>query len=170
MLWTPEGFYEATPGAENVLKWVRNHGPNSAASVLPVSAIANLHRRAALPHVLDQLETEHALGVADKLAAESEVQTATGGVLRVHSIGIEKFGDKAGGLKLKYAAEDADDVATALMNSQKAGSSFTPASKQRHLRTKMPERSPSSARSTPWPTAWRRTGRTSLSFWFRVTV
>ena len=30
VLWTPEGFYEATPGAEDVLKWVANHGPDSA--------------------------------------------------------------------------------------------------------------------------------------------
>ena len=27
VLWTPEGFYEATPGAQDVLKWVTNHGP-----------------------------------------------------------------------------------------------------------------------------------------------
>jgi len=41
VLWTPEGFYQATPGAEEVLKWVTNHGPDSAATTLPVSAIAN---------------------------------------------------------------------------------------------------------------------------------
>jgi hypothetical protein len=51
VLRTPEGFYEATPGTQDVLKWVTNHGPDSAASVLPVSAIAKLHRRNALPHV-----------------------------------------------------------------------------------------------------------------------
>jgi hypothetical protein len=28
VLWTPEGFYQATPGAEDVLKWVVNHGPD----------------------------------------------------------------------------------------------------------------------------------------------
>ena len=38
VLWTPEGFYQATPGAQDVLKWVTNHGPDSAASTLPVSA------------------------------------------------------------------------------------------------------------------------------------
>jgi hypothetical protein len=63
VLWTPEGFYEATPGAQDVLKWVVNHGPDSAATTLPVSAITKLHRPNALPHVLDQLETAHALGV-----------------------------------------------------------------------------------------------------------
>jgi WD40 repeat protein len=126
VLWTPEGFYEATPGAENVLKWVVNHGPNKAATTLPVSAIAKLHRGNALPHVLDQLETAHALGVDDMSQARLDVQAATGsakppgGVLHVLAIGVDKFGDKAGGLHLNYAAEDAHDVATALLESQKA--------------------------------------------------
>jgi WD40 repeat protein len=125
VLWTPEGFYEATPGAENVLKWVVNYGPDSAATTLPVSAIPKLHRPDALPLVLDELETARALGVADVAAARLEVQKATGsakppgGVLHVLAIGVDKFGDKAGGLHLEYAAKDAHDVATALLESQK---------------------------------------------------
>jgi WD40 repeat protein len=125
VLWTPEGFYEATRGAEDVLKWVVNHGPDQAATTLPVSAIAKLHRPNALPHVLDQLETAHALGVDDISQARFDVQAATGsakppgGVLHVLAIGIDTFGDKAGGLHLNYAAEDAHDVATALLESQK---------------------------------------------------
>jgi WD40 repeat protein len=125
VLWTPEGFYEATPGAEDVLKWVVNHGPDKAATTLPVSAIAKLHRPNALPHVLDQLETAHALGVEDISQARFEVQAATGsakppgGVLHVLAIGVDKFGDKAGGLHLDYAAKDAHDVANALLESQK---------------------------------------------------
>ena len=137
VLWTPEGFYEATPGAENVLKWVTNHGPDQAAMTLPVSAIAKLHRPNALPHVLDQLETAHALGVDDMTQARLIVQAKTasakppGGVLHVLAIGLNKFGDKAGGLHLDYAAEDAHDVAGALFDSQKGGpgkASSTPTS------------------------------------------
>jgi uncharacterized caspase-like protein len=37
------------------------------------------------------------------------------------AIGIDKFGDKAGDLHLNYAAEDAHDVASALLDSQKGG-------------------------------------------------
>jgi DNA-binding beta-propeller fold protein YncE len=128
VLWTPEGFYEAMPGAEDVLKWVVNHGPDKAATTLPVSAIAKLHRRNALPHVLDQLETAHALGVDDISQARCDVQTVTGsakppgGVLHVLAIGVDKFGDKAGGLHLDYAADDARDVAKALLKSQKGSS------------------------------------------------
>jgi hypothetical protein len=127
VLWTPEGFYEATPGAESVLKWVANHGPDRAATTLPVSAIPKLHRPDALKLVLDELETARALGVADVAAARLAVQAATGSakppgaVLHVLAIGIDKFGDRAGGLKLDYAVDDARDVASALLESQKGG-------------------------------------------------
>jgi WD40 repeat protein len=127
VLWTPEGFYEATSGAQDVLKWVVNHGPEQAATTLPVSAIAKLHRPNALSHVLDQLETAHALGVDDMTQARLDVQAKTGsakppgGVLHVLAIGVDKFGDKAGDLHLNYAAGDAHDVASALLESQKGG-------------------------------------------------
>jgi WD40 repeat protein len=127
VLWTPEGFYQATPGAEDVLKWVVNHGPDQAATTLPVSAIAKLHRPNALPLVLTELETARALGVDDMAQARLDVQAKTGsaeppgGALHVLAIGVDKFGDKAGGLHLDYAAEDAHDVASALLESQKGG-------------------------------------------------
>ena len=181
VLWTPEGFYEATPGAQDMLKWVVNHGPDKAATTLPVSAIAKLHRRNALPHVLDRLETEHALGVDDISQARFDVQAATGsakppgGVLHVLAIGIDKFGNKAGGLHLDYAAEDAHDVATALLESQKGSPSKTslyadvratylPNDKASKTAFKMP--------STPWRKAWRRTNRvrTLRSFLFQATA
>ncbi len=125
VLWTPEGFYEATPDAENVLKWVTNHGPDQAATTLPVSAIPRLHRPDALPLVLQELETARALGVDDITQARLDVQAKTGsakppgGVLHVLAIGVDKFGDKAGGLHLDYAVKDAHDVATALLDTQK---------------------------------------------------
>jgi WD40 repeat protein len=127
VLWTPEGFYQATPGAEDVLKWVVNHGPEKPATTLPVSAIAKLHRPNALSLILTELETARALGVDDISQARLDVQAKTGsakppgGVLHVLAIGVNTFGDKAGGLHLHYAAEDAYDVASALLESQKGG-------------------------------------------------
>ena len=127
VLWTPEGFYDATPGAENVLKWVVNQGPDKAATTLPVSAIPRLHRPDALPLVLQELDTPRALGIADVAAARLDVQKATGSakppgaVLHVLAIGVDRFGDKAGTLHLDYAAEDAHDVAEAILDSQKGG-------------------------------------------------
>ena len=63
----------------------------------------------------------------DITQARFDVQAATGsakppgGVLHVLAIGVDQFGDKAGGLHLDYAAEDAHDVATALLEGQKGG-------------------------------------------------
>ncbi len=125
VLWTPEGFYEATTGAQDVLKWVVNHGPEQAATTLPVSAIPKLHRPDALPLVLDELETARAIGIADVSEARLLVQKATGSakppgaVLHILAIGIDQFGDKAGDLHLDYAVDDAHDVANALLASQK---------------------------------------------------
>ena len=125
VLWTPEGFYQATPSAQDVLKWVVNHGPDSPATTLPVSAIAKLHRPDALPLVLQELETARALGIADVAAARCDVQDAThsskppGQVLHVLAIGIDDFGKNAGGLHLNYAVDDASDVASVLLASQK---------------------------------------------------
>ena len=128
VLWTPEGFYEATPGAKDVLKWVVNHGAKRAPAAVSVSIVAKLHRPDALPLVLSELETARALGIADVAAARLSVQSATGSekppgsVLNVLTIGIDEFGEKAAGLHLDYAVEDAHDVAEALENSQKTSS------------------------------------------------
>jgi hypothetical protein len=54
---TPEGFYEVTPGAEDMLKWVVNHGPDNPATTLPVSAIAKLHRPSALDAMARSMAT-----------------------------------------------------------------------------------------------------------------
>ncbi|MFZ0494865.1 MAG: caspase family protein [Methylocella sp.] len=126
--WTPEGFYGATPGAFGVLKWHVNRGNDAAAEAVPVSAIPRLKRPDALPLVLQELETARALGIADLAAARYDVQVATGAAVapgaRLHilAIGISDYGDKATSLRLKFAAKDANDVASALLATQ--GSEF----------------------------------------------
>jgi Caspase domain len=125
--WTPEGFYGATPGAFGVLQWQINHGFDAAADVAPVSAIPRLRRPDALPLVLQEMETARALGIADMKAARRDVQIATksakapGARLHVLTIGVSDYGDKAKDLKLKFADRDAQDVASALFNTQEGG-------------------------------------------------
>ncbi len=126
--WTPEGFYDATPGAFGVLRWHVNRGPDAAADAIPVSEIPRLKRRDALPFVLQELDTARALGIADLAAARLDVQKATGAAvapgarLHVLAIGINEYGDKATELRLKFAAKDANDIASALLATQ--GSAF----------------------------------------------
>jgi WD40 repeat protein len=129
--WTPEGFYDATPGARSVLRWHVNQGWNAAKS-LPVSAIANLHRPDALPLVLREMDTARALGLADIAAARREVERQTGVApgARLHTltVGINDYGPQASHLRLRYAAADARDVASALTGD--AGSPFTKGNQQ----------------------------------------
>jgi Caspase domain len=126
--WTPEGFYDATPGAFGVLKWHVNRGNDAAADAVPVSKIPRLKRPDALPLVLQELETARALGIADLAAARFDVKEATGAAvapgaqLHILAIGISDYGEKATSLRLKFAAKDANDVASALLATQ--GSEF----------------------------------------------
>jgi WD40 repeat protein len=125
--WTPEGFYGATPGAFGVLQWQINRGFDAAPDTVPVSAIARLRRPDALALVLQEMETARALGIADMKAARRAVQIAThsakapGARLHVLTIGVSEYGDKAKDLRLKFAHRDAQDVASALLNTQGGG-------------------------------------------------
>jgi len=125
--WTPEGFYGATAGAFGVLQWHVNHGFDAAADTVPVNAIPRLRRPDALALVLQELETARALGIADLKAASRDVQIVTGSTkapgasLHVLTIGVSDYGDKARNLRLNFAHRDAQDVASALLNTQWGG-------------------------------------------------
>ena len=125
--WTPEGFYGATAGAFGVLQWQVNRGFDAAPSTVPVSEIPSLRRPDALALVLQELETARALGIADLKLARRDVQIAArsakapGARLHVLAIGISDYGEKAKNLKLNFAARDAQDVASALLNTQGGG-------------------------------------------------
>ena len=125
--WTPEGFYGATAGAFGLLQWHVNKGFDAAADTVPVNAIPSLRRLDALALVLQELETARALGIADLKAARRDVQSVTrstkapGARLHVLAIGISDYGDKARNLRLNFAARDAQDVASALLNTQEGG-------------------------------------------------
>ena len=124
VLWTPEGFYAATPGAHGVLRWLVNRGPDKAAETFPVSQFPRLNRPDTLPLVLQERETTRALGIADLTAARIDVQTVTGAAeapgarLHILTIGVSDYGDKAKAVHLDFADKDAEDVANALLNTQ----------------------------------------------------
>jgi hypothetical protein len=125
--WTPEGFYGTTAGAFGLLQWQVNRGFDTAPDTVPVNAIPSLRRPDALALVLQELETARALGIADLKAARRDVQIVTrstkapGARLHVLTIGISDYGGKAGNLRLNFAARDAQDVASALLNTQEGG-------------------------------------------------
>jgi WD40 repeat protein len=118
--WTPEGFYDATPGALRALQWQVNTGFDARAVTKPVNEIPNMRRPDALKLVLQKMETARALGIPAIDAARRAVQKATGSTKppgdRLHAltIGINDYGDRARDLTLKFAAHDAEDMANAL--------------------------------------------------------
>ncbi|WP_295430746.1 caspase family protein [uncultured Thiodictyon sp.] len=122
--WTPEGFYGATPGAHGVLKWHVNRGWDQLADAYPVSQFRYLRRPDALRLVLQEGETARALGLADMTRARQEVQRITkaavppGARLYLVGVGVGDYGENASQLRLKYAAKDVTDVASALLNTQ----------------------------------------------------
>ena len=75
--WTPEGFYDATPGAQGVLRWHVNHGWDAPATDVPVADIPGSYRPNVLPLVLQQLETPRALGLAVLAEHNEEVRRRT---------------------------------------------------------------------------------------------
>jgi WD40 repeat protein len=125
--WTPEGYYGATPGAFGVLQWQVNHGFDAAADTISIGSAYRLRRPDALALVLQELETARALGIADLQAGRKDVQIAAGSTkapgarLHVLTVGISDYGDKATGLRLKFADRDARDVASTLLNTQEGG-------------------------------------------------
>ena len=123
--WTPDGFYAATPGAHGVLRWHVNHGWDAPGEAIPVSDIAELRRPEVLPLVLQEKDIVQALGLAELDKARKAVQLRTnsgvgpGAQLYVLAIGIDDYNEEhAKQLRLNFAAADAWDVASALLNTQ----------------------------------------------------
>jgi hypothetical protein len=128
---------------------------------VPISAIPRLRRPDALALVLQELETTRALGVADLKAARREVQIATGSTnapgarLHVLTIGVSDYGEKARDLRLKFADRDAQDVASALVNTQEGG--LYAEVKPIFLHDGTANKMVFSMRSPPCNTTWRMT-------------
>jgi hypothetical protein len=123
--WTPEGFYPATAGAQAMLRWHVNRGCDAAADSVPIADIAGSYRPEILPFVLQELETTRALGRADMVEHNKQVMlrlnshVPPGARLHLLAIGISAYNeDYAKSLRLNDADRDANDLASAIVNTQ----------------------------------------------------
>jgi WD40 repeat protein len=123
--WTPEGFYAATPGAHGILRWHVNQGWDASAESIAVEDIPGSYRPEVLPFVLQELETTRALGRADMVEHNKQVMLRTnshvppGARLYLLAVGISAYNeDYAKSLRLHYADRDANDLASAIINTQ----------------------------------------------------
>jgi WD40 repeat protein/uncharacterized caspase-like protein len=125
--WTPEGFFTATPGALDVLRWHANNKQDSRAfgHALLASSMPDLNRPDVLPIALETMDP-FAAGLAQTAKLRSTVQAATdtakkpGPKLRVLAIGIN-YENSPGLDHLQYAAKDAMDLTNALYYTQSSG-------------------------------------------------
>ena len=65
LLWTPEGFYDASPGAEDLAGWHLNNGPDQAADFFPLSRFRQLFCR---PDLIARILAEKGEGEAPRPA------------------------------------------------------------------------------------------------------
>lgn len=124
--WTPEGIYAATAGAHGVLRWHVNRGWDEAAEAIPVSEIPETRRPEVIRLVLQEMGTPGAIAVAElnkirnAILRRTGTNDAPGARLHVLTVGVSEYGEAAKHLRLKFAAADANDVAAALLNTQRS--------------------------------------------------
>ncbi len=67
VLWTPSGYYDASPGAEELIGWHVNRGQDQAADFFPVSRFrAKFNRPDVIDRILDTLDESEALKQANQ--------------------------------------------------------------------------------------------------------
>ncbi len=123
--WTPDGFYDSTPGVYGVLRWHVNHGWDGPGEAIPVSDIPDLRRPDVLPLVLREMDIARVVGVSGldqaRTATQRRLNSAIkpGAQLHVLAIGISDYNEEhAKQLRLQFADRDASEVASALLNTQ----------------------------------------------------
>ncbi|MGQ0675018.1 MAG: hypothetical protein ACT4N4_02885, partial [Rhodospirillales bacterium] len=69
IMWTPDGHYDASPGAENLIGWHLNNGAGAAADFFPVARFRDrFYRPDAINKVLAALDVKDAVRFADAQA------------------------------------------------------------------------------------------------------
>jgi len=72
VLWTSSGYFDASPGAEELLGWQRNNGSNSEADFFPVGKFrAAYYRPDVIEKILDTLDEGEAIRLANLEAGRS---------------------------------------------------------------------------------------------------
>ena len=75
VMWTPSGYFDASPGAEDLIGWHVNNGQDAAADFYPASRFrARFHRPDVIDRVLTTLDEAEALRQADAEAGRRTQQ------------------------------------------------------------------------------------------------
>jgi hypothetical protein len=75
--WTPQGYYDASVGADDLIGWQVNHGYDQAPDFFPASQFQQrFNRRDVIARVLDTLDVDRALAEADASADKPVAKAA----------------------------------------------------------------------------------------------
>ena len=75
VLWTPSGYYDASPGAEELIGWHVNNGREEAADFFPVSRFrATYYRPDVVAKTLETLDEDEAIKLANRESGKKEVE------------------------------------------------------------------------------------------------
>jgi WD40 repeat protein len=67
VLWTPTGYYDASPGAEDLIGWHLNRGPDEAADFFPAGRFRDrFYRPDVIDRVIDAVDESQAVRLADE--------------------------------------------------------------------------------------------------------
>ncbi len=73
ILWTPSGYYDASPGAEDLIGWQLNNGRGSAADFFPASRFRQTYYRPdIISRVLETLDEAQAVALANDVAGRKD--------------------------------------------------------------------------------------------------
>ncbi len=73
VMWTPQGYYAASPEGDELIGWHKNRGPDKAPDFFPVSRFRSAYYRPDVPrNVLNTLDIDQALKQANKQAGHKK--------------------------------------------------------------------------------------------------
>ena len=77
VIWTPEGYFDASPGAERLVAWVVNRGPTESAEAYPFGRFRDVYRRPdIIDRVLETLDTRIAIEEAPPTTRPALLKTS----------------------------------------------------------------------------------------------
>jgi WD40 repeat protein len=75
--WTPQGYYDASVGADELIGWQVNHGYDQAPDFFPAAQFQQrFNRRDVIAHVLDTLDVDKAVEDANKTSGQPTARAA----------------------------------------------------------------------------------------------
>jgi WD40 repeat protein len=107
ILWTPSGYYDASPGAEELIGWHVNNGSDQAADFFPISRFRSTYYRPdVVAKILETLEEGEAIKLANEESGRKKAEISVAKILPpVVSILFPKDGSETSAKEIEVKFE-----------------------------------------------------------------